>query len=175
MHLIKKESKRGQYFLIAAIIIVIVLFGVVSVSNKLITSPFDRKYYDLSKELNLESESVVNYGIIGNPSEIDVLMEGFTKDYGPYAGENNEIYFVFGNLTNISVYMYDPNTNVGTIYISTGGPSFTPFEITRAQVKKYLGAIGSDKAVRIKVSEINYDFKLKEGQNFFFIIKRPKE
>src|SRR3989338_2446853 len=100
-----RYSKKGQFFLVAAIIIVFVLFGLVAVTNKITTKKTEVPLIDISKELELESEATINYGIFEDET-IEILLRGFTEKYSTYLGEDNELFFVYGTPEKVSFVQY---------------------------------------------------------------------
>ena len=166
---IKMANKTGQFYLIAAIVIVVVLFGLVSVTNKIITKPSDTDTYQLSKELNLEGESVINYGILNGEAEINNLLAAFTRDYGKYIGESSNVYFVYGDKDGIKATVYQ---RVESGSISLGDSTIT-IKAGVVDVQDY-PQIETGEPIEIEIKEKKYTFELKEGENFFFIIKEQK-
>ena len=165
---IKMANKTGQFYLIAAIVIVVVLFGLVTVTNKIITKPSETDTYQLSKELNLEGESVINYGVL-NDKNIDQQLVTFTQDYGKYIGESSDVYFVYGNKEGIKATIYQ-RVEAGSVSL---GDSRIDITAGAVKVEDY-PEVETDKPIEIEISGKKYTFDLKEGENFFFIIKEQK-
>ena len=165
--------KRGQFYLIAAIIIIVVLFGLTGVTNYLIKKPDLVRYYDISRQLNLESESVVNYGI-ANSQEINPLLVNFTQNYGNYLGEGEQanLYFVYGDETKVSVYIYQVEEQ-GGISLIIGESNPIPIVIQEGQVTTQEIPVGENGNVVVQIGNDRYPFNIKSGQNFFFVIKNP--
>ena len=119
-------EKRGQFYLMAAIIIVGVLIAVVTITNFAITkeSPGEIKIYHLSEDLKLEGEQVINFGVI-NKQNINTVLETFTKEYGEYiSNKENDIYFIYGDKKSINVIGYTLE-NLGGIGLDFGGNKIT--------------------------------------------------
>ncbi|PIZ82552.1 hypothetical protein COX97_04245 [Candidatus Pacearchaeota archaeon CG_4_10_14_0_2_um_filter_05_32_18] len=165
--------RKGQFYLIAAIIIVVVLFGLTGVTNYLVKKPDLVRYYDISRQLNLESESVVNYGIANN-QEIGVLLEQFTQNYGQYLGEGEQanLYFIYGDEESVTVYIYEVKEQGGISLIIGSNPPI-PIIITGGQTTSQEYAVPENGNVIVQIGKDKYPFNIKSGQNFFFVIKRP--
>ncbi len=106
------KNKRGQFFIIAAIIIITVIISIVTVSNY--SQPKQTtKLYDLGQELGIESQQVLDYGTYNelNDTEMQSLMENFIQNYVSYMGGKRNIYFVFGNAQVIDVVGYQELLN----------------------------------------------------------------
>ncbi len=107
-----KKNRRGQFFLIAAVVIIVVTVSIVTISNY--TQKKDTvKLYDLGQELGIESQSVLDYGTYSelNETQMKMLMENFIQNYVDYIGETGNLYFVFGNRQKINVIGYQQLTN----------------------------------------------------------------
>jgi len=182
------ENRRGQFFLIAAVIIIVVIVSVITVSNY--TSTKDEvKLYDLGQELGIESQQVIDSGTYSglDNKQMSALMENFAKNYVSYIEEDKNIYFIFGNKQEVHFLGYqevDPNERVCVILnpiTDKNIPCSDPQIITQMQTTQNFPAssIGSgssiDKVV-VKVGilpdETDYQFRLKKGENFYFVIWR---
>ena len=56
-------NKRGQFYIVAAIIIVLTLSGILSITTYAIAKPSPKTIQDLSKDLKTESSKIVDHGI----------------------------------------------------------------------------------------------------------------
>lgn len=174
-----KRGKQAQFFLIAAVVIIVVVVSIITVSNY--TQPkTDVKLYDLGTELGIESQNVLDYGTYSqlNESQMSVLMETFVKNYHNYAGGNKNIYFVFGNSQKINVIGYqdienesvcitlNPDYHYGGYYSEGDCVNYTAIGTTQT-----FPADGQAiTRVVITIANIDYQFKLKQGENFYFVI-----
>ena len=166
-------KKKGQFYLIAAIIIIIVIVSLSGVTNYIEKRKEPVKFYDLSKELSEEGARVVDYGIY-NKEDIPLLMISFTDSYFiNYTKEKEtEVVFVYGNKNNITVTTYT-NQSTGEISINFGTTNMGIRGAGRHQANRttFTPGSGEDK-VTVTILENSYKFTLKEGENFFFIITR---
>ncbi len=106
------KNNRGQFFLIAAVVIIVVTVSIATISNY-IQRKDTVKLYDLGQELGIESQSVIDYGTYSelNESQMKALMENFIANYVSYIGESGNLYFVFGNKDKINVIGYQQLVN----------------------------------------------------------------
>jgi hypothetical protein len=175
----KKRGKRAQFFLIAAVVIIVVVVSVITVSNY--TQPkSDVKLYDLGTELGIESQNVLDYGTYSqlNESQMTTLMETFIKNYHDYTGGDKNIYFIFGNSQKISVIGYQDIANE-SVCITLNPSSYYGYGSSSNECANYT-AIGTTQEfpadgqaitkVVITIASIDYQFKLKQGENFYFVI-----
>lgn len=136
-----KKGKRGQFYLIATIVIISLLVGVFVLSSYS-KGKSQSRVYELGNELKRESSKMLDYGATTG----DYRWPSFTSNFSGYAGKDINIIFLTGTLSSYEVYWYD-NTNK---------QSFPYINI-------------SDK-VTFNVNGTNYDFKMRAGQNFYFVM-----
>jgi len=170
-------KKRGQFYIIAAIIIVVVIVGLSSIANYAIVRKKPVKFYDLGEELNIESGRVVEHGIY---NEIDVpsLIEDFTDkyfvNYSEEKEKGTELIFVYGNKENAKISTYTTEAT-GEIILTYGAGSFTISGYDKyIPERKTLSNIGEDSIV-LNIFNNDYSFSLQEGENFLFVISKKTE
>lgn len=132
--------KRGQFYLIAALVIASILVGFVTLSNYSDRRTFVR-VDNLKEELEIESGRVLDYGILNN----DYQIENFTKNFSDYAGEDVDIYYIVGNETSLSAYKHNSSGQTLTTAINNG-------------------------KVKVTIEGDDYEFNINPGENFYFII-----
>ena len=172
-------KKRGQFYLIAAIIIVMVIIGLSSITNYITTKKKPGKFYDLGGELNEESSRVIDYGIY-NEVDVPLIIENFTGEYlieKRYIEEKEketELFFIYGDKENATGVSYT-SQKIGIIAINYGT---TPFELSGTD--KYvanrtsLETIGGEE-IKVKILNVTYTFNLQEGENFLFVIAKKTD
>jgi len=140
-------KKRGQIYLIATVIIIAIIssFTLLSDYNKQENSNF---IYDLKKQLEIESEKVLDYGFT-NESDIEDLTENFAEDFSDYVGSGIDIYFISGETGNMGVYYFDDG-------------------------KQDILSTEADNSLNYAVANITYNCEVNEGYNFYFIIVEEK-
>lgn len=134
-------NKRGQYYLVVAILFVGIAFGLMSVMNSSKTETFS-KIYEIQKEIRLESSKVIEY----SSNTGDNRIEDFTKNYSNYSGKGIKIYYITGDLLDQEVYNY------------TNGE------------KNSLNFNFEEDTLNTTIEEKEYYFKFEKGENFHFII-----
>jgi len=167
------QNCRGQFFLIAAIIIIVVTIGIVTVSNY--AGEKDAvKLYDLSEELGIESQNVLDYGTYSqlDEEEMKMLMEKFVQNYVNYVGDTGNLYFIFGNKETIYAIGYQELTSEKVcITLNTKGEDAEciPLQIM-GETQEFPSAGKEIEEVFIKIENYEYQFKLNPGENFYFVI-----
>ncbi len=139
-------NKSGQFYLLSAIIIIGILISFVAVVNYLSKS-LSSKVDEFSQELKIEGEKVLDYDKINGESE----FENFAKNYSNYAGEEIEIYYVVGEIGGMEVYYFDDSD---------------------LRVNQDFDEEGN--SLNVTLNNVVYDFNLKKGVNFNFIIVEEK-
>ena len=167
------KNKKGQFYLIAAIVIVAVIIGFAAVTNFYKRGNVaEKKVYYLANELDVEGSYVVDYSVYNGEEAID-LLKNFVEEYGKYAGEDRNIYFVFGNKRDIVVATYEEYIS-GTISVSgTGTPIGQDIEDKNFKTTRNPFGVDQD-MVTINIEQdgeiLPYTFTLNEGENFYFVI-----
>ena len=118
----------------------------------------------------------MNYGIFTD-TELETLLNDFSTNYGEYVvgGQDFDAYFIYGNRDWLKAVAYK-QVREGNIGLNIGG-SQQIFQIigrntAPSQIDK-ITQIGSN--VIVNIAGTNYDFDIKEGQNFFFIVRQPSK
>jgi len=159
-------KKRGQFYLITTIIIITMVASLIVVSNYS-RERSNIKFDYLGEELGIESEKILDYGIKNNKN-IKELLENFTKVYSNYSSVEN-LYFIFGNKNEITVAGYKELSS-GIIFIDVGsGNEEINFNKGEYNSRSFLNPTES---IKVTVDSIEYNFILRSGENFYFIISK---
>ena len=166
--MIRVLNKRGQFYLIAAIVLATVMVGLTTIINYSKTEP-NFQIYDLKEEIQLESRNVFDYGLNeGYTSEVqfNALLIDFTQDYVDYY-RDKDLYFVFGDKNNITISGSQKTSKI--VSISDGSFSKT---ITN-EAEEFTGSIDPEETaekITLNIDDLQYNFPLNEGRNFYFVI-----
>jgi hypothetical protein len=174
-------NKKGQVYLIAAVVIIGLILGYVTVTNAFKGKDTDTRIFDLRDELNIEAGEVIDFGIFKEnkdgistsgqtfPSLNDLILD-FTDTYNEYAGEGRDLFFVFGTDEGITVVSYQEHTS-GSVEV--GGSKIDLVDEKRSVINpgegddiKIITGEGDD--------EDEYNFELSEGENFYFVISERR-
>ncbi len=167
-------NKRGQFYILAAIIIVMFLFGISSISTYAVVKPEPRTVYDLSRDLNRESYKVIEYGIF-NKKDLKELSESFAgEDVAKYflkKTESANIVFVYGNKKELEALSYI-TLNTGSIQAGGGTwENIRPYY----KKKKLKPEDFEDGFLKIEIIDNIYYFDLKDNEMFYFVIVKERE
>ena len=170
-----KRGKKGQIYLIAALIIVGILVSFVAVSNYSKTQE-SVDVYDMGEELGIEGEHVLTYGVIKEGKPL-LEVEDFTALYAAYAGQGKNLYFIYGNSKELTIAKYEDVLS-GEIDLDAGGEGDSTLSIKGKKIiknpdaeKQVVTAPDGKEIIQGNVKgEQDYTFELDEGDNFYFVI-----
>lgn len=168
----KKRSKKGQFYLLAAIIIVVIIAGFATINNYAQKKEIV-KLYDAGDELNIESSKVLDYGV-SSTTGLDDVIDDFTNQYDEYAGEDKEIYFIFGNQDSVSLITSE-DMITGKISLTGVSDSNVGTAIEGKQLNQinYNPECSSGVCrISLNIGDDTYDFELKPGENFYFVLSQ---
>tara|TARA_Y100000310_G_scaffold68821_2_gene64153 strand:- start:681 stop:1247 length:567 start_codon:yes stop_codon:yes gene_type:complete len=180
--MIKRGDKRGQFYLTAAVIIIVVIITFAGINNSINRSDPVR-IYDLKDELGIESGQVLDHGIYKefNTQRTNKLLQDFTQNYSDYVESGVNLYFVFGNEKELVVADFR-NLVTGEVGIQHGEEE----GLSRLQIKQGIyhatvyneeeqDKIKTEDKIRVDIEGNNYEFDLKPGDNFYFLIYQETE
>lgn len=163
-------ERKGQVFLMAAIIIAGLLFALTKTANKGVSREKPGAFYDLADEIGFETKRVLDYGVInGKPSA--TLAGQLLLNYTEHIA-NEDVVFIYGDASGVYAVYYQTINTLGVSILNSN--VFFPVTIltqTPVQVKKDSVA----NTATVKILGNDYNFNLKPGQNFYFVlIKKDK-
>jgi len=170
----KKMNKKGQFYLVAAIIIVMAISGIASVKTYSSVKSEPRKILDIGSELKEEGSRIVDYGIYTS-DDLMVLLNQFDEEFAPYflkKTEQTNIVFIYGNKNELYSVQYN-NELTGAVFASIGGVAPTWGASTVIVDRTLLDSSGESVIVKILGKE--FEFDLKNNEMFYFIITQEKE
>lgn len=187
-------KRKAQFYIIGAVVIVVVLASLITIVNYIRTQPEPVKFYDLSNQLSYETSNIINYGIVNNEEDINKTINNFIKnDFLPYVKQKDpdiELIYIYGNSSSLTLVNYGKeaiiaenksifggggNTN-STISIEIGGERA---EKTIVQASKYFQPftmlLKPSRTVTLLVNNKPYTFVLTGKEQFFAIMTAKKE
>ena len=167
----EKRGKKGQFFLIAALIIITILLSFVTYKSRVEISPVKYRVYDLGKELDLETAEVMDYGIYTPQTAPSQVFENWARSFSSYHEGMGQETFIF-------VYS-DEEGNVRGIRFSretTGSVSLVlgdvPVELPSGQMTEIDLEDLEEGNVNIQIGSFSTMFDYDpEKEKFYFIIK----
>ncbi len=172
------KNKRGQFYIVAAIVIVLILGGIASIKTYAIVKPKPKTIYDLSSELKEETSRIVDYGIYNEDENLSSVLDDFIEtEFASYffqKTENAEIILIYGNRENLFAVQYDEES-LGTISatIGTGTIDWTSLEEVSNKIPIEISP-GED-VVEVNFQNKTYEFDLMENEMFYFVIVEERD
>jgi hypothetical protein len=169
------NNKRGQFYLIATALIVLIIFGLVSVSNAAIVQPRPVRFYDLSTDYGAETARVIDYGIYSNsvPAVIDEKIQNISMTFAEssFAKDPNvRLVYIYGNTDNVNA-MNLAVVNGKVSYCGSGSCSATLVgSLIGLEEINYTKAPDSN-IINVKLGGNEYEFTLTQQDNFYFVIQ----
>ena len=119
------ESKKAQFYLIAAIVIVFVIISFAVVSNYIYVKQEPQKFYDIGGILKIEGIKVIENAeyngknVDDNINDYLGLFENYTKDH---PSENFNLVIIYGSVKSeeVNVVQYYPKVNEGGVTLALG-------------------------------------------------------
>jgi len=171
----KRMNKKAQFYLIAAIIIVMAISGIASVKTYAIATAEPRKIKDIGSELREESARIIDYGIYSKENLTRILNNFTDEDFAPYflkKTEGTNIVFVYGNKDELYSVQYNPDYT-GAVFATIGGVAPTWEMPTIIPNRTLLDTSGDEVIVEILNRE--FSFKIRENEMFYFVITQERE
>jgi len=188
-------GKRGQFYILAAVIITSVLLSLAVVYNSVYSQPEPARFYDLSGELKSESARVIDYGVY-KQEDVSKLMQNFSQiaaksiiDKYPGVG----FVFIYGDKDDLVVENYAEDESYFEIanqsdVLEGGGSEFESIirldfegadfstridqELRHYKEHAWKAKIqnpGSEN-IKVKINKQDYHFSVKENQQFFMVL-----
>jgi hypothetical protein len=169
-------NKRGQIYLVAAIIIVMILAGVASVKTYAVSKTEPRKIQDISSELREETSRIIDYGIYSR-ADLNSLLNNFNQEFSRYFLEKTDetnIIFIYGNKTKLYSVQYN-NQYTGAVFASIGGASPTWSTTEPIVNKTEVTTKIQDNKIKVNILKKDFIFDINEGEVFYFLITQQKD
>jgi hypothetical protein len=168
-----KMNKRGQFYLVAAMLIVLIMSGFAGVSSYALVNSEPETIVEISGDLSRESYSIIEYGLY-NGKDVDELLTEFTGDQiGEFFLEKTQdanIIFVYGDKKDLKALQYESGSQGD---ISIGDSSWVSHTNLIAKIKN-LGDVSHKNSVEVELLERNYNFDVRDNEIFYFVIVKER-
>jgi len=167
----KPKSRKGQFFLISALIIITILLSFVTYRSRIKVYPVNEKIYNLGEELNLETAQVMDYGIYAEEAQLGMILNSWITNFSAYHQSTGKEVFVFlytddeGKTKGIRFSRED----AGSVSLSLGG---APIDLKRGQIQQLsLEDFPSERGeITMSVNKTNITFDYNPKEKFYFVI-----
>ncbi len=185
-------NKRGQFYLIAAVVVISLIISINVIHNMADSSKEDVQIIDLSDEIAFESSQIIENGVFtDNKGKIPESIEDLSNTYAS-TNLGKDLIFIVGNKTEFNVFYQDagkkeslqfPGTTLlfsetisdsqGSVSLSTSGDS--SLDLSKTILKKEKRTASTDKITLILNEDFSRTFDLNTGENFFIVIKKENQ
>jgi len=185
------KNKRGQFFLLAAIILVSLIIGIFLYSNKVFLQESKSGIESLKQEVAGETGVVIDYGLYRGESKLEDFIEQMSGNL--LTRNSPDLIFFYGNNTQLKILNLGENnisynlsgTNIicpgikQNVTTTIGIAGFEAglnvnLEALEASNLVCLVFLHSLQEIEFKVNEAIYTIPLNTGKNFYFVIKREQ-
>ncbi len=172
--------KKGQFFIIAAIIIVVIIasLGTIYISTKTVPKE-DKQVYDLSREIDFESNKVIDYGVFNAKTTTD--KSGNLTRLMEYYSETNpdtDLIMIYGNETGITKALLYKKRSSGQVCVGEGCMPLSDIEPINILGNITITSMSGGKIKQISLDlggKAPLEFELNPGDNFFVVLKKQVE
>jgi len=162
-------SKRGQLFLVAALVISGILIGLAALYTSTQAPKEDKFVYDLSSELNYETAQVIDQAVFTSLSQDDINNQiNNLTNYYVDSNPGSDIIIAYGNDTEITAKWYTWGS-AGTASVGTAG---VPQYGLQVRNQTFHITSSSDEVTLQLTPTISQTFRITRGQNFISVIKK---
>lgn len=174
-----KRGRQGQFYIIAAIIIVLVLMGLAGVTNYIMVREEPEEFYDLGEVLEREGDWAYSYALY-DKQNVDTVLDDFSRSFANYTAHSKEDFFdlviVYGDRDNAKAIVFskkesgEVNVNIGSQKIQ-----FTTQEQGKLNRQELNIQPDKDGYINFEIENYSYEGYLKDNQNFIFYMTTEKE
>jgi hypothetical protein len=159
------KKKKGQFYLVAILIIVSLLIGIVTVQNSLTKTTTDR-VSQVGDQIAIEKGYVLDYIINNNLSDsaAETILINFSKTYLEEFGLNKDIFFIAG--TNNTINLIGNRISNDTIQYDAGAGYQNI-----ADTGEFQKTITTNGSIAFKLPQGDYPFILNPGQNIYYLTR----
>lgn len=168
-------NKRGQFFLIAAVIIISLFASLVVVHNQANAPKEDYLIYDLNREIAYESARNVDTSVYQNDPEaqLNAEIENLTSIYARL-NPKTDFVFVYSNESEV-VFLQYRNTNTGSVSVSLGGNN-VDIPVSEQRFQRATRERTTENNLELRLEDNSaYFYSFRDGKNFFALIKKENE
>ena len=171
----EKGCRKAQFYLVAAIIIVMIITGLASIKIYADSRPEPKNLEDISSELSLEGAKIIDYGIYNNEN-LSGLMQSFTdEEFAPYFLEKTQetnIVFLYGNKTSLYSVQYKKDYT-GTVSATLGSASvdWKPEDIYTNRTR----VVPVGDSVDVFILGKKFSFDIRDNEMFYFLITQENQ
>ena len=173
-----KRGNKAQFYIIAAIIIVLILIGLVGVTNYIIVKEEKQEFFDLGEVLSREGDWAYNYAIYGS-EDVSSVLDEFSTSFAQYVEENKEKFFdlviVYGDINEAKAIVFSKQ-KTGGVEVNFGNTRID--FATEGELVSQEEPIVPDPDtgyINFTIGNYTYEGYLGENENFIFYMTTDEE
>ena len=165
----RRVNKRGQFYFVSALIIVLIIVSFVVLDNY-VTKRENPELKNIQEELDIEIQKTLEYSANNSltDNEIQDLFTNFSENYITKIGKNKNIIFMFGKENGNLILKGNKASGSENLTIASGGST----EVISDEGEFNETIITSGSYVNVTTGANEYPFDLLEGQNFYYFITK---
>jgi hypothetical protein len=159
-------ERRGQFYLVAVIVLVSIMIGFVTITNK-IEKTDNSKFLELYEKIKIERRNVLDY-ISSNSltaNQISITLTNFSDIYIEEIGRNKNSIFIYGDQITSTIKGNRYNSEILFDCDTTGTfvniPENLDFTKTCSSVEN----------ITISLDSKEYFFEIYPGQNIYYLLE----
>lgn len=175
--MVEKRDKKAQFYILAAIIVVLITISISSVATYGYVKSEPKSTKELGNVLKIESNNVIKYGVYNEKDMGNLIKDFAQEDFSKYFElspdyDTTNITVVYGNKDKLEVVDFSKSYDSG---VSLGNSETRVRSLNKKSIPSKVKKPDNPRNnqindVSVAVSGKNYDFKLEEGQTFYFVI-----
>jgi hypothetical protein len=173
------SNKRGQFFLLAAVIISVVVMGFGVKVNQVTFVEEPKNFYDFSYEVKREVGEVIDYDVytdFDGSADLDKFVELMSEDIKERSPDSNFL-FIYGDDNNISLRSYEGSSVADDKRGFAEGSKvclrgFCKEITSDLDYKVNYDFDDSDDEIVVEMNDNNYTFPVSESRQVLFIIQK---
>jgi hypothetical protein len=166
-------DKRGQFYIVAAVMIFLVVSSLATVATYSIVKSRPKTVSDLSSELNDESSRIIDYGLYTKQNVTSIQYQFTQNDFTSYylhKTNGANITFIYGNKSYLNAIQYS-KVSSGQIALlhatyKTNVFSSNSIPITVDEAHGY---------INVTLLNKEYSFKKRDNEMFYFVITKEDQ
>ena len=171
-------QKRGQFYIIAAVMIISLIYGLTIVENKASGTSNSGRFYDLSSNFERESVKIVDSGVYSRDSQgsIEKKLYDFYRNYTQYALTKDSgisMVFVYGDRVRAVVARLNPEESTTHIFGLQDESNAISSKTNVLEIPSLDSVSGEN--VSVVINGEKKEFNLKDNENFYFIMVSQKD
>jgi len=176
-----KGDKRAQFYLIAAMIIVIALSSLTATKNYITENSKSNIIQEIGLNLKKEAPKIIEYASYNqyNQEDKEELIKNFTSrafaEYFLEKTNNANIIFIYGNKTSLHSIQYKKEkfgNDANLVAVVEGGSSWNP--LNEFSIHTEISDLNLDNITKVEVLNKNFDFNLIDSEMLYFLIVQKK-